>query len=307
MTTIHLKKTALPSYVFKYIQPEHTQSCYMCGTCNSACPVNAATSSLRPMELVYKARLGLLDELLSMPDIWYCINCNRCSNFCPMTVKPFGLIQNLRNEAVLRKIVRPELPEQHNEVLKRLLRALWHSVAALLDGEYPKVAEHWEQWARTSPSGKSNRLIKLPSDNLKTSAFRQMVRGYGVNATFISSCFTCRECSNACPICLDPSVFDPLKIFRLASFGLKDDLLRCPSLWLCLDCQSCMSACSQGVKGALIIRQLKHIAYEEGFVAKDFPVKWEQLKSEVYGRFIQEVDKLLEPARLVKQPYLKQA
>ncbi|MCK4787636.1 MAG: 4Fe-4S dicluster domain-containing protein [Desulfobacteraceae bacterium] len=91
----------------------------------------------------------------------------------------------------------------------------------------------------------------------------------------ISSCFTCRECSNACPICLDPSVFDPLKTFRLASFGLKDDLLRSPSIWLCLDCQSCMSACSQGVKGALIIRQIQHIAYEEGFVAKDFPVRWQ--------------------------------
>lgn len=297
MSTIHLKKSAFRSYIARYIEPEHTQSCYTCGTCNSACPVNAATSSLRPMELVYKAKLGLLDELLSMPDIWYCIGCNRCANLCPMTVKPLSLIQNLRTEAILRKLVRPELPEQHKEVLKRLFRALWHAADALLDGVYPEVAEYYDQWIRTSPSDKSNRLIRLPSDTLNATVFRQMVQGYGVNATSISSCFTCRECSNACPICLDTSVFDPLKIIRLACFGLKDVLIRSPSIWLCLDCRSCMSACSQGVKGLLIIHQIQQVAYEEGFVAKDFPVRWEQLKSEVYGQYIHEIDKLLEPAR----------
>ena len=296
MSTIYLKKSALRSYIARYSEPEHTQSCYTCGTCNSACPVNAATSCLRPMELVYKAKLGLLDELLSMPDIWYCIGCNRCVNLCPMTVKPLSLIQNLRTEAILRKLVRPELPEQHKEVLKRLLRALWHAADALLDGVYPEVAEYCDQWTRTSPSDKSNRVIRLPSDTLNATAFRQMVQGYGVNATSISSCFTCRECSNACPICLDPSVFDPLKIIRLACFGLKDVLVRSPSIWLCLDCRSCMSACSQGVKGVLIIRQIQQIAYEEGFVAKDFPVRWEHLKSDVYGQYIHEIDKLLEPA-----------
>ena len=57
-----------------------------------------------------------------------------------------------------------------------------------------------------------------------------------------------------------------------------------------------MSACSQGVKGVLIIRQIQQIAYEEGFVAKDFPVRWEHLKSDVYGQYIHEIDKLLEPA-----------
>jgi heterodisulfide reductase subunit C len=237
--------------------------------------------------------LGLLDELLSMPDIWYCMDCNRCVNLCPMMVKPLSLIQNLRAEAILRKLVHPELPEQRKKALKRLLRALWQAAEALLNGEYPEVAKHWDQWTRTPPSGKSNTLIRLPSDTPHTKAFRQMLQGYGVTATSLSSCFTCRECSNACPICLEPSVFDPLVIFRLASFGLKDVLVLNPSIWLCLDCRSCMSACSQGVKGALIIRRIQQIAYEEGFVAKDFPVRWEQLKSEVYAQYIHEIDNLL--------------
>ncbi len=296
MPTIYLKKSVRSSYIARYSEPEHTQSCYTCGTCNSACPVNAATGSLRPMELVHKAKLGLLEELLSMPDIWYCIGCNRCANLCPMMVNPQGLIQNLRTEAVSRKLVSSELPEQHKKVLNRLFRALWHAAEALLNGEYPEVAECRDQWTRKSPSGKSNNLIRLPSDTSHTRAFRRMLQGYGVTATSLSSCFTCRECSNACPICLDPSVFDPLMIFRFASFGLKDVLVRSPSIWLCLDCGSCMSACSQGVKGALIIRQIQHIAYEEGFVAKDFPLKWEQLKSDVYAQYIHEVDNLLEQA-----------
>jgi heterodisulfide reductase subunit C len=295
MSTVYLKKSAFPSYVARYSEPEHIRSCYTCGTCNSACPVNAATGRLRPMELVYKAKLGLLDELLSMPDIWYCMGCGRCVNLCPMMVKPLGLVQNLRNEAVLQKLVDPELPEQQKKVFKRLLRALWHAAKMLLNGQYPDVAEYWDPWTRTSPSVKSDTLIRLPSDTLHTTAFRQMFQGYGVDATSTSSCFTCRECSNACPICLDPSVFDPLMIFRLAGFGLKDILVRSPSIWLCLDCLSCLSACSQGVKGALIIRRIQQVAYEEGVVSKDFPLRWEQLKSEVYAQYIREIDKLLEP------------
>jgi hypothetical protein len=67
-----------------------------------------------------------------------------------------------------------------------------------------------------------------------------------------------------------------------------------------------MSACSQGVKGALIIRQLQHIAYEEGVVAKDFPLRWQQLKGDVYGQFILEIDKLLKSVQPVKPTHLKQ-
>ncbi len=281
-------------FVSRYKSPEYTSSCYTCGICNSACPVNAATSRLRPMELVYKKRLGLLDELVALPDIWYCIDCGRCSNLCPMMVKPFSLIQNLRNEAVLRKTAGTEVPELRKRAAERLTRALWHAADSLLNGEYPDVDKQWDTWAVTPPADKTGRIIRLPSDTMKTENFRRKIQEYGMNNISLSSCLTCRECSAACPICLDPSVFDPLRIFRLVNLGFKEDVLRNPAIWMCLDCRSCSLACTQKVDGALVISRLQHAAYEEGFVDKEFPVKWQNLKSEVYGHYIEEIDQLLE-------------
>jgi len=70
--------------------------CYTRASCVTECPVNRATNKLQPRKLVWMANLGLLDELLRLPDIWYCLGCNRCSHVCPMSVKPAALIRFLR-------------------------------------------------------------------------------------------------------------------------------------------------------------------------------------------------------------------
>jgi len=114
--------------------------------------------------------------------------------------------------------------------------------------------------------------------------------GYGTN---LSSCFACEECSNACPISLDRSVFDPLRIIRMANMGIKEPLLRSPSLWLCIQCQSCTQSCGQAVKGHLVISRLQQLAVEENLVPADFRTQWQARQALLYGRFLKAVDGLL--------------
>jgi heterodisulfide reductase subunit C2 len=70
--------------------------CWTCGSCDFECPVNVATGQLRPQKIVRMANLGLLDELLYEPAIWYCLTCRRCLQICPNTVKPSELIFHIR-------------------------------------------------------------------------------------------------------------------------------------------------------------------------------------------------------------------
>ncbi len=297
MTSIRIKaKTGQPKTIAEYTKPQFTRSCYACGGCSTVCHVNTATGKLRPMTLVHMANLGLTEELLSMPEIWYCMGCGRCANLCPMMVQASNLIQNLRAEAVVRKMVGPNVPEQQANVLKELISALWHAARALLDGNSPDVTKLWDEWARTPPKNPSQRIrnpINIGAERKTNESFLQAVQTYGVNKTCLTSCFTCRECSSSCPICLDPLIFDPLLIVRSANFALKEELLKSPGIWLCLDCGSCGLACSQNVKVARLIRKLQHMAATQGAVPKDFPLKWLQLKNEVYTHYIYRIDQFL--------------
>jgi heterodisulfide reductase subunit C len=68
----------------------HAEShmCWTCRSCANECPVNLASGRLQPIKIAWMANLGLLDELLWAPEIWYCQQCNRCNQICPMKVKP---------------------------------------------------------------------------------------------------------------------------------------------------------------------------------------------------------------------------
>lgn len=46
--------------------------CWTCGACDNSCPVNLAAGRLRPQRNVRMAFYGMLDQLLALPDIWYC-------------------------------------------------------------------------------------------------------------------------------------------------------------------------------------------------------------------------------------------
>lgn len=73
--------------------------CWTCSSCDSECPVEIATNRLRPQRIVRFANLGLIEELIALPEIWYCLTCRRCTDACTQKVDGCLMIARLRELA----------------------------------------------------------------------------------------------------------------------------------------------------------------------------------------------------------------
>ena len=262
--------------------------CWTCGSCDFECPVNIATGRLRPQTIVRLANLGQLDELLCLPGIWYCLSCRRCRQICPNTVKPSELIAFIRQKAVEEKIISVKALHAYKMLFTRFQRIRYHAVSACLKKDQKTISDHqWYQWLQSSISHtnkaiKTTRLVENPYAQPLIKEFSQA-----------DVCFTCGECSSACPLSCGRYVFDPRTIFRMVRLGLIEELMCLPSIWLCIDCGRCTEACSQLVDGRQLIRSLKKMAIERKFVDGSFVQRLEFANRLVYGRWLDEVDAIL--------------
>ena len=262
--------------------------CWTCSTCDSECPIFRTTGRLRPQKIVRMANLGLLDELVSLPEIWYCLTCRRCNQVCPNLVKPATLVHFLRREAVRKDVVSWETFSQYRGLFSQLQRIRWHAAAACLQGEMPEASPGlWRRWAET-PIAPLTGDISL-GDGAPSTAFLD-----AASASHTMACFNCSECTNVCPIFFDRSVFDPQWIFRMVNMGRQQEILASPAIWLCIGCERCTEACGMDVKGHLAIKRLQELALKEGIVDRAFLLRWQEAHETIYSLFLTEVDALLE-------------
>jgi heterodisulfide reductase subunit C len=89
-------------------------------------------------------------------------------------------------------------------------------------------------------------------------------------------------------------VFDPMWIIRMVAMGFREELFRSPSIWLCIDCQSCTHACPQRVRGHLVLRRVQELAYSTGFAHPEFPKRWRMAQQLIYSHFLVEVHRLFD-------------
>jgi heterodisulfide reductase subunit C len=82
----------------------------------------------------------------------------------------------------------------------------------------------------------------------------------------IAACFMCRTCTASCPISHVDKRFNPLRIIRMALYGLRDQVLKSDFIWLCSSCYACQERCPQGVRIAEFMTVLKNLAVREGNV-----------------------------------------
>jgi heterodisulfide reductase subunit C len=262
--------------------------CWTCGSCDSECPVNIATGRLRPQKIVRMSVLGLLEELSCLPEIWYCMTCRRCAQICPNTVSPAAVIEYIRREMLSRNQISRESLQQYRDLYSRFQRVRWRAAAAALQGKTVELTEsRWERWlaAPIPPPG----FGVISGDVMQ--AFSTI--GKPIQETRILRCFTCGECSSACPIACHRNVFDPRALFRRIHLGLTEELIRSPALWLCLECNRCTEACTQSVDGRRMIRFLREFAVESGAVDAAFFSCLEASNRTIYSWFLDDVDALL--------------
>ena len=263
--------------------------CWTCSTCDQECPINRATGRLRPQKIVRLATLGLMDEAISLPEIWYCLTCRRCTSVCPNQVKPESLIAHLRTEAVHRGLVTTEAYRRYKMFFMLFQRVRLRLATDLLRGESTAIgSKQWQSWLNGPPP--------VPGDGDTVIIERSAANGSwraDTDPFQVSACFTCSECSNACPISGDRNVFDPQWIFRMANLSQAELLLTSASIWLCIQCGRCTDTCGQLVQGRQIIEFLQQKAVSSGHVPADFPFRWSHAQSRIYSEYVREVDSLL--------------
>jgi len=277
----------LRQVVQKATQADSTM-CWTCSSCDAECPVEIATNRLRPQRIVRLANLGLIEELIVSPEIWYCQTCRRCTHVCPNLVKPETLIRYARAAAVRCGVVTYETARAYYDLFRQFQRVRWHAVDNCLRGGSEPVTEaRWISWLNT-PVPDSSRRISVKGRVQSSHSFRQAAK-----SADLSACFACGECSSACPVAGERSAFDPRFIFRMANFGLTEELLGSASIWLCVQCGRCTEACSQLVDGCRMIASLREFAVQEGVVDADFALRVRDAQKQIYTRWVDATDELL--------------
>ncbi len=258
--------------------------CWACSACDSECPVFLGSSRLRPQKVLRMANLGLLDELVALPEIWYCLACKRCTRSCPNACEPETVIGFLLKEAVRTHLYSEETLSRYRDFYKRFQRVRWRVAKQCFKGEMTSISQsQWREWLETP--------IEIIRENVCLSDLSPS-QGFLDEAerSAAASCFNCSECTNACPICFERNVFDPQWIFRMVNLGLEKEVLKSPSIWLCITCQICTEACSQLVSGHTMIRRLQDLAVKEGIVDPGFPLRWKKAQNLLYPLFTKEID-----------------
>jgi heterodisulfide reductase subunit C len=98
----------------------------------------------------------------------------------------------------------------------------------------------------------------------------------------IMACFTCRTCTASCPITAVNERFNPLRIIRMAIFGLKKEVLGSDFIWLCSSCYACQERCPQSVSITEFMTLLKNKAMKEGLAPTGIRAQLDLVKT--HGR-----------------------
>ena len=82
----------------------------------------------------------------------------------------------------------------------------------------------------------------------------------------ISPCYHCNKCSSGCPVTFAMDIL-PNKIVRMVQMGLKEEVLKSSTIWLCASCQTCTTRCPNEVDIAGLMDLLREMAVREGVPA----------------------------------------
>ena len=91
--------------------------CYQCGKCTAGCPV-AQDMDLGPRQVMRAVQLGLKDEILSCNSIWVCLQCQMCSDRCPMDI---DIARVMGAVGLLAMLIKHPGTEKEVELFERVL------------------------------------------------------------------------------------------------------------------------------------------------------------------------------------------
>ena len=126
----------------------------------------------------------------------------------------------------------------------------------------------------------------------KNSGFKNEVQAAPGGANVLN-CLLCGSCTAGCPVNEIDDCYNPRKIMRMILLDQKEKLLSSKELWKCNQCHACVSHCPQDVRFADVLRALREMSADQGYVDEALPDKVEQIDLKTRKQRLSEISKLL--------------
>jgi heterodisulfide reductase subunit C len=98
----------------------------------------------------------------------------------------------------------------------------------------------------------------------------------------IKKCFACGTCAAGCPATAIDQEYNCRTIIRQVLYGMREEVLSSPAIWLCVMCYRCYARCPQQVNFTDIMRALRHMAVRDGFAPAEMLSKEEEFDKKAY-------------------------
>ena len=98
-------------------------------------------------------------------------------------------------------------------------------------------------------------IVPSPSNDL-----RSFVESH--SGQKVLRCYQCGKCAAGCPVAYAMDL-TPRQIIRAIQLGLKDEILKSSTIWLCVQCLTCSARCPQEIDIARIMESLRIMAIAE--------------------------------------------
>jgi heterodisulfide reductase subunit C len=106
------------SEVMSHKGAQGLDGCFACGTCTAGCPIHEIFPEYDPRKVAKMVKLGMREEVLASPTIWYCATCRNCEQRCPQNVKFFDILNVLKNMAAKEGYAPHSWIEQTKQIMK---------------------------------------------------------------------------------------------------------------------------------------------------------------------------------------------
>jgi coenzyme F420-reducing hydrogenase delta subunit/Pyruvate/2-oxoacid:ferredoxin oxidoreductase delta subunit len=77
-------------------------------------------------------------------------------------------------------------------------------------------------------------------------------------------CYSCGTCMSTCLVKRYNSEFNPRKLLRMATLGMRAEAIANPTHWLCSACDACYTRCPQGIHISEVMRAIRNVAVRSG-------------------------------------------
>ncbi|MGI6707337.1 MAG: 4Fe-4S dicluster domain-containing protein [Clostridia bacterium] len=108
----------------------------------------------------------------------------------------------------------------------------------------------------------------------------------------VKNCYLCGTCTAGCPVSALHGEYNPRRMMRMILLGMKKELLSSPEIWQCSQCHICVAHCPQDVRFADVMRVLRRMALEEGYVTEELVQKVDELDRDLRQQRIDRVREL---------------